>query len=70
MHLLDDPNAFKVCNIEEKHRGNAERINTEILQEWAAGRGMKPVSWETLSEVLRDIQLAVLANEIKVMKLG
>ena len=70
MHLLDDLNANKVCNIEEKHRGNVERINTEILQEWAKGRGKKPVSWQTLTEVLRDIQLGVLANEIEVMKLG
>ena len=69
MFLLDDPNGTKVDNIECKHRGDPEQINTEILRKWATGRGKKPVTWETLMEVLRDIELGALANEIEVMKL-
>ena len=45
------------------------QINTEILREWATGRGKNPVSWETLTEVLRNIGLGALASEIEVMKL-
>ena len=45
------------------------QINTEILREWATGRGKKPVSWETLTEVLRNIGLSTLASEIEVIKL-
>ena len=45
------------------------QINTEILREWATGRGKKPVSWETLIEVLCDIGLGALASEIEVVKL-
>ena len=67
--LLNDPNGTKVSNIEGKHRGNAEQINTEILREWATVGGKKPVSWETLTTVLRNVGLGILASEIEVMKL-
>ena len=69
LHLLDDPNGTKVHNLELEYRQNAERINTEILREWATGRGKKPVTWQTLTEVLRDIGLGALASEIEVIKL-
>ena len=69
MFLLDDPNGTRVNNIERKHREDPERINTEILREWATGRGKKPVTWETLTEVLRDIELGALASEIEAVKL-
>ena len=67
--LLNDHNGTRVSNIEYKHRGDTVQINTEILREWATGRGKKPVSWETLTEVLRNIGLSILASEIEVMKL-
>ena len=66
--LLNDLNGTKVSNIEYKHRGDAMQINTEILREWATGRGKQPVSWETLTEVLRNIGLGALASEIEAMK--
>ena len=69
MFLLDDPNGTRVNNIERKHREDAERINTDILREWATGRGKKPVTWETLTDVLRDIELSALASEIEAVKL-
>ena len=47
-----------------KHLNDAERINTEILQEWLTGRGKQPVTWATLVKVLCDIKLSVLAGEI------
>ena len=46
-----------------------EQINAEILREWATGRGKKPVTWKTLTEVLRDIELCTLASEIEAVKL-
>ena len=67
--LLNDPNGTRTRNIEHNHREDAERINTEILWEWATGRGKKPVSWETLTEVLHDIELGALASEIEAVKL-
>ena len=65
--LLDDPNGMRVHNMEHKYREDAEQINTEILREWATGRGMKPVTWLTLTKVLRDIELSTLATDIEVM---
>ena len=41
----------------------------EILEEWVSGRGKQPVSWGTLTEVLRDVELGVLAREIEAVKL-
>lgn len=67
--LLDDHNGARVTNMEHKHRGDAELINKEILREWAKGRGKTPVSWETLIEVLRDIELCTLAGMIEAVKL-
>ena len=53
----------------DKHRGDPERINTEILQEWLQNkhgeRPCRPVSWRTLVEVLRDIKLGELARDIE-----
>ena len=66
--LLDDSDGTRVQNIQHKHRQDAELINKEILQEWTAGRGKKPVSWETLTEVLHDIGLSTLADEIEAVK--
>ena len=67
--LLEDTNGAKVRNIEHKHQKDAEQINTEILQEWVSGRGRLPVSWATLTEVLRDVELCELASDIEAVKL-
>ena len=69
MFLLDDVNRIRVRNMECKHRGDVEQINTEIIQEWATGKGKKPVAWKTLTEVLHDIGLSTLATEIENVKL-
>ena len=55
--------------MEHKHRGDAEKINMEILEEWVNGRGRQPVSWVTLTEVLRHVELSELASEIEAVKL-
>jgi len=51
--------------MEHKHRGDVEQINMEILWEWVSGRGKQPVTWATLTEVLRDVELSVLARDIE-----
>ena len=67
--LLEDTKGARVRNIEHKHRGDAEQINMEILEEWVNGRGRQPVSWEILTEVLRDVKLGQLAGDIEAVKL-
>ena len=36
----------------------------QILQEWLEGRGLEPVTWETLIRTLRDSDLSALADEV------
>ena len=67
--LLKDTNGARVRNMEHKHQRDAEQISMEILQEWASGRGRQPVSWEILTEVLRDVKLHQLASDIEAVKL-
>ena len=66
--LLDDRSGSRVKIMVCKHHYDAEQINTEIIQEWLAGRGKQPVTWATLVEVLRDIKLSTLAGEIETIK--
>ena len=66
--LLDDRNGSRVKIMAHKHLNDAERINTEILQEWLTGRGKQPVTWATLVEVLQDIELSTLAGDISTSK--
>ena len=58
----------RVNSIAHKHKNDVEQINSEIIQQWIAGRGKRPVTWETLTEVLRDSELGTLAGEIEAIK--
>ena len=66
--LLEDDSGVRVDSIVREHRERAEDINTKILQEWLTGRGKQPVTWETLVEVLQDIELSTLAGDIRTIK--
>jgi len=66
--LLDDRTGTRLEALEHEHRCNAELINSKILQEWIAGKGKHPVSWKTLTEVLRDVELNTLAEDIDHVK--
>ena len=57
-----------IRSIAHKHREDAERINMEVLEEWVAGRGKHPVTWQTLTQVICDIELRTLAMEIEEVK--
>ena len=47
-----------------KHSKDSESINMEIVEEWLQGRGAKPVSWRTLTRILKAVKLTVLAQDI------
>ena len=47
---------------------DAEQINREVLRQWIADRGKYPITWKTLTGVLRDIELVTLAREIEAVK--
>ena len=66
--LLKDSTGQKVNSIKSKHQSDPSQINTEILEEWLAGKGKQPVTWATLVEVLRDTELYSLADVISTVK--
>ena len=66
--LLEDRTGERVDALTQKHGNDVEKITVAILAEWIAGRGRHPVSWKTLTEVLYDIGLDVLAGEIEAVE--
>ena len=62
--LLEDKTGAHVRSLVTKHREDCEKINMEIVQEWLQGRGAKPVSWRTLTRILKAVKLTVLAQDI------
>ena len=62
--LLNDETGAKVNTIVSKHHGDAEQINLAILKLWIEGKG-KPLSWDTLIDVLKEVGLVALASDIK-----
>jgi len=67
--LLEERTGERVSAIALKHMYDSEQTSFEILQEWIAGRGRHPVTWDTLIEVLHDIELRTLAREVEDVKL-
>ena len=43
-------------------------IIIHIMEEWVCGKGKQPVTWKTLTQVLRDIELTTVAEEIEAIK--
>ena len=66
--LLEDHNGAKIRALVHKHTNDVNEINIEIIEEWVTGRGKHPVTWKTLIQVLRDIELSTLAGEIEAIK--
>ena len=66
--LLEDHNGARIRALAHKHMNDTNEINIEIIEEWVAGKGIHPISWNTLTEVLRDSELSTLAEEIEAIK--
>lgn len=63
--LLNDKCGATITAIEERHQNRAIDINFEISQRWIQGRGINPVTWETLVQVLKLNKLNNLAIKIE-----
>ena len=61
--LLQDSYGTKMSIIEKDHKSDTLGIVREIVRLWLNGEGV-PVSWESLVSVLRDIELARVADVI------
>ena len=62
--LLNDKTGVEINAIATKHREDAEQINLQILRLWIGGKG-KPLSWDTLINVLKAIGLNNLTGDIQ-----
>ncbi len=62
--LLNDETGARITAIESQHLRNAQDINLEVFKSWINGEGRKPISWNTLVTVLREIGLNPLADKI------
>ena len=62
--LLNDTVGSRVRSFKQACQGDPEDVMLRILQEWLEGKGLLPVTWQTLVKTLRDIELSTLADQI------
>ena len=63
--LLDDDTGAVTSAIVSQYQLDADAINQEILTRWLQGQGKKPVSWSTLTDVLKEVGLSELSQMIQ-----
>ena len=66
--ILEEDGGGRIDAIMREHQYIAEDINMSVFRLWVKGKGLKPVSWATLVDVLQDIGLNTLATDIKQVK--
>ena len=57
MFLLEDDNGDIVDSLKEACHQDPIQITTAVYKKWISGTGRKPVTWQTLVDVLREIDL-------------
>ena len=60
--LLEVKKGNKVKNIKVSEHGDPVDITVEILKQWLQGKGIKPVTWQTLVNCLRDTNFNAVAD--------
>ena len=63
--LLNDYTGAVTTAIVSQYQRDADAINQEILTRWLLGQGKKPVSWSTLTDVLKEVGLSELSQMIQ-----
>ena len=65
--LLNDDNCDIVDSLEIQYHHDPEEIVRAVYMRWISGTGRKPVTWQTLVDVLRlrEMDLNILADEIE-----
>jgi hypothetical protein len=66
--LLEDDDGDRTNAIVKELHERAENINIEVFRQWIKGKGLKPVNWTTVVQVLQDIGLGMLAEDVKKTK--
>ena len=63
--LLNDGNGVEVKGITMAEDNDPVKITTEILRRWLQGKGILPVTWQTLIKCLREAELNTAADYIE-----
>ena len=63
--LLNDDTGAVISAIVSRYQLNADAINQEILTQWLQGQGKTPVSWSTLTDLLKEVGLSELSQMIQ-----
>ena len=63
--LLQDNDGTVTQAIRDQYHHDAAKINYDIMRQWIQGKGRQPVQWSTLIDVLKKIELSVLAKKIE-----
>ena len=63
--LLEDDNCDIVDSLKEQCQSDPVNITRAIYKKWISGTGRKPLTWQTLVDVLAEIELCSVADEIK-----
>ena len=63
--LLRDDTGAVTSAIISQHQRDAALINQEIMTRWLQGQGKLPVSWSTLIDVLKGVELTELSHLIQ-----
>ena len=64
--LLEDMKGNVVDSIRKSKHYSAVEITVEILKQWLQEKGIKPVTWQTFVECLRNADLNILAGNIEI----
>ena len=66
LFLLEDEDGHTVDAVTYSyHHDGIEMMTLKIFQKWLEGEGRTPVSWNTLVQVLYNVQLNQLAGEVQ-----
>ena len=63
--LLNDNTGAVTSAIVSQYQRDADAINQNILTRWLQGQGKTPVSWSTLTDVLKEVGLLELSQIIQ-----
>ena len=62
--LLGDESGKGITAIERENSKLVDRMRA-IMIHWLQGSGLQPVTWHSLVESLRKVELSVIANDIE-----
>lgn len=65
LQLDFDTVGTKVQLIDKKLHSDPEECCQEAMRAWLQGEGRQPATWELLVEILKDLDLNVLASQIE-----